>query len=209
MPTDPRPFIPVPLVCKLELIYDQNGQVCENVVYVRGGDSWSSSDVQELAEEAIVAWDATLGTITNANTTLTMVRTTSMETFPGPQYEAPSAATGAIAGASLPGNVTVATKFSGGVTGRSTRGRAYFVGLAGVDYVGNQLGTGVADLITDAWHDFFAAIFASVHNAPQHVVVSFVEDDLWRSEGLVTLVTSYSTENNIDSQRRRLTGRGL
>jgi len=209
MPTGPRPFIPADRCARLELIYVQNGQICENVVYVRGTENWGTSDLTELANSARVAWDATLGVQANENTVLSMIRATAIDVFPAAQVEVPSTAAGNQTGAGVPGNVTVVTKFSGGLTGRSTRGRAYFVGLDNGDVDGNQLVAGRADDFSIAWESFFSDLHDAVHNEPQHVIVSYVEDNDWRTEALVTQVINYSTDNNLDSQRRRLTGRGL
>lgn len=209
MPPPPRPFIPVPSVARLEMIYTVFSQVMENVVYLYNGDNWSTGKLTDLATNAATAWDAEFGPIVSASVTLSKVRATDMSEFPAAQVEIPAAATGNLVAGALPGNVTAATKFSGGLTGRSTRGRAYFVGLTAAQVVDNHLATGTGDDINNAWTAFFAALNTVVDGHPLHVVVSFVEDGAWRTEGLVTNVISYTTENNTDSQRRRLTGRGL
>lgn len=209
MPPPPRPFILAERCARLELIYTVFSQICENVVYLHAGDGWGTATLTELCNEARVAWDATLGVITSASVTLSKLRATDQQSFPGAQVEIPSTATGNLVAGALPGNVTAATKFSGGLTGRSTRGRAYFVGLTAAQVVDNHLAAGVANDINNAWADFFAALFAAVSNGPTHVIVSYVSEGAWRTEALVTPVLSYTTENNTDSQRRRLTGRGL
>ena len=209
MPPPPRPFIPAEGVARLELIYTCFGQVFENVVYLQIDDPWTSTDLTDLNSNAVVSWDARFGPIVSASVTLSKVRSTDQSTFPAPQVESPSTADGELVAGALPGNVTVATKFSGGLTGRSTRGRAYFVGLTAAQVVDNHLAAGVADDINQAWSDFFNDLHATVHGTPIHVVVSYVEDGAWRTTALVTPVIGYTTENNTDSQRRRLTGRGL
>lgn len=205
----PHDFIPAPTTARLELVMQEHGQIIENVVYVQYPTSPSESDIRNLAQGAIGAWDATLATIMSDDVYLVKCIATDVSEPDSWQYEAePAVLTqGHVAVAGLPSNVTVTTKFASGLSGRSQRGRAYWVGLTELQVTGNALVEGFALQISEQWGNFFATI-AELDPSPNHVIVSYCHDGSWRTTAQVTLVSSYVTDPNTDSQRRRLNGRG-
>lgn len=210
MCTGPHDFIPAENTAKLELIYTLYGQRVENVLHFQSSDGWNSAALTNLANEAITSWDTNIAGHTSDDVALVLVRATDVSVDDGVGVEiAPAVATtGDIAQPSLPGNVTVSTKFSGGYTGRSRRGRAYFVGIPANAIDGNALGAGIADTINDGWINFFHDVNHDITGDPRHVIVSYCGGGDWRTDALITEVTQYHTDNNLDSQRRRLNERG-
>lgn len=110
-----------------------------------------------------------------------------------------------------PTNVTAAIKFLTGLTGRSFRGRNFFVGLAdGQADHDVLLPSAVSSLkaIYDALPSFLVSL------AVEHVVASLFSGvtsggvPIPRTVGVTTPITGYALDPFLDSMRRRLIGRG-
>lgn len=113
-----------------------------------------------------------------------------------------STATGAV----LPGNVALVVTFHTALRGRSFRGRNYTFGLASGNLAtplevasgsGTAIGTVYANL------NSYMTGFSGVHS-----VLSRYSGNAPRVTGLATPVTAYAVSLALDSQRRRLLGRG-
>jgi len=202
-------FIPAPNTAKLELIVEEHGQRMENVVHLRKADGWSESEIRLLAEVALTKWEIYFAPLISEDVSLVLIRTTdlSAESSFGYEKEPDDPTTGEIGVAGLPGNVTVATKFASGLTGRSQRGRAFWIGLTELQVTGNALVDPMPTNISTAWENFFIGIATDIDGA-EHVVVSYCHNGAWRTTAQVTPVTAYVTERNTDSMRGRLNGRG-
>lgn len=210
MCTGTHAFISVPTTAKVELIYEIFSQRIENVLHFKKTEDWSESDCRDLALSIEPAWISTFKPVLSTAADLVLVRVTDLSTEDsfGFETEPSSAAVGAETSPGMPLNVTVASKFTGGRTGRSQRGRAYWPVLTEAKVGGNTLAGGIADECTNTWLDFFAQVSAANHSADP-VVVSYCHNGAWRTVAQTTIITSVSTDFNIDSMRRRLNGRGL
>jgi len=208
MCTGTHAFIPAEKTAKCEMLYVLNGQVVENVFYMQGAAEWTKDSISDMAQDIVDAYATSIATDQSEDVNLTLVRVTDVSVEDSFQTEKSTDQNGLIANAALPGNVTVATKFSTGLTGRSRRGRAYNIGLWETGVVGNEISPSTASDISQNWVDLMTALNAG-SNSPVHVIASYCHDGAWRSDALVTPVTDYTTDVFIDSQRRRLTGRGL
>lgn len=209
MCTGTHPFIPAVNTARLELVCQAFGQTVENVFYFKKSDAWDTASLTNLATEAFAAWDDHIGPITSNAVTLLLLRATDVAVEGGAGVEVSGAGhTGSnSSSAAAPLGTTAATKFSTGLTGRSNRGRVYFIGLTKNDLANNQLTTGVPTTLTNAWTDFFGQIATELPGV-EHAIVSYCHNNAWRTSAVVTPVTAYSTDPNVDSMRRRLTGRG-
>lgn len=209
MCTGTHPFIPAAQTAKLELVYLVSGQICENVLFVKNPSGWDIEALGTLISEAHDAWHSTLALATSSDVRLLTVRAKSLdaEDGAGTEFNPTVNNVGLVESPAAPLNVTLATKFSTGLIGRSFRGRAYFVGIPVNELDNNTVVGGYADGISTKWDDFFLAIQTGVPDT-QHVVVSYCHNNAWRTDAVTTPVIHYSTEPYIDSQRRRLTGRG-
>lgn len=105
----------------------------------------------------------------------------------------------------LPNHVTLAVHWGTGRLGRSTHGRTYIIGLTEDMVDGNicNEATGI-----QAQYDALRTTFDNITLNVEMSIVSFVHANAWRAEPLVTPITGVAVENRIDSQRRRLPGRG-
>lgn len=209
----PRPFIPATNVAKLDLIYTLDEQRVMNVVYILGGSAFTSEDLLSLCTEAITSWEANVAPQVSDNVQLVKVQARSMvapSAF-GVELEPVTPVFGDVSGGSLPNNVTLTTKFSTGLTGRSFRGRIYTPGIPRSSVaVGaiNEVSDVIAGDFSAGWATFFGDIISAASNALAHVVLSFCQNKEWLSIAEATPVISYSTNVTLDSQRRRLPERG-
>jgi len=214
MCTGPRPFIPAGNAVKLDLIYTLDLQRVMNVVYIDGQDVWSSENMQDLAANAANSWETNIAPLVADNLQLVLVRVTALNVPSafGVEYEPVTPIFGDVSGGSLPNNVTLTTKFSSGLTGRSRRGRIYTPAIPRSSVTTSAINEVTAVLAGDfssSWGNFFTELVGGTDNAAAHVVASFCADGEWRDAALLTPVISYSTNVTLDSQRRRLPERGL
>lgn len=183
-------------------------QIVENVYDV---EAPTGIDAAALADcrDAFVAWlnGTYMGSISHdcAFTGLE-IQNLSIENGSIISYTSPTPVAGGANSASEPGNVSFCLSARTGQSGRSFRGRKYVAGVPVVFRSGNQ--------VTADWAaDILAALngLISTLNAINQVlvVVSRIADGVERLTGLSTPIDNFTyTDLNIDSQRRRLTGRG-
>jgi hypothetical protein len=181
--------------------------------FIKDG-GWSSSDLNDLCI-ALNSWviGEVLPLMSN-DTTYTGSAAVDMSA-PGQEgVEVPvsPAEEGGNVVAGLPNNVTAAIKFLTGFTGRSNRGRNYFIGLGENQATGNTLSDSAQSAIQAAFEALGGYL---VGLGADHVVASLysgVDSEghpIPRSAGVVHSVTQYAMDNLLDSMRRRLTGRGV
>ena len=207
MCTGTHAFIPAANTARVNMKYTSNAQKVENVFYFHKSGPWSSTDLTALAAAVSARWTSIIKPTQNNGITLDTIDVTDMSVEGGTGVTTTVGATGGNSGGALaPNNVTLVTKFATGLTGRSHRGRVYFIGLGKDMISGNQAASGIASGLTTAWQSFFTGV--ATDTTSQHAVVSYCHNKVWRTSAEVTPVTGYSTEGNLDSQRRRLTGRG-
>jgi hypothetical protein len=106
---------------------------------------------------------------------------------------------GAIVQDSLPSNNAFCVRLRTALPGRRFRGRKYFAGLGEGDVTGNTYDIARADGIVSAVQDLIDALAT---NLTPMQIVSFV------GETSVPVTSASYFDRIVDSQRRRLTGRG-
>lgn len=210
MCTGAHGFIPVAGVMKIQLIYNFNSQAIENVFHVLSGGSLLGADLDRV-EGVFAAWWTATGRL-QAPTNLTLVKIVA-DALGGSAGLHREYTTGWTAGGSLgttntPGNVTTSIKLSTGTRGRSYRGRIYWPAIFQNDIVSGLLSTARRDGIVAAVNTLRTNLTADGSN-DQLVVVSYCTGGVWRGAGVASVVTNASGHTLIDSQRRRLVGRGL
>lgn len=116
-----------------------------------------------------------------------------------------SGAGGNITGTALPGNCAAVVTKHTALRGRSYRGRTYLPGIdASVLSGGNFGATWVGQILAA-----MAELFTLDTTIPWLLsVVSYYLNKSKRTEGVATLIDTMSMDNYVDSQRRRLPGRG-
>jgi len=206
----PHPYIPVVQVVKTELVYEVLDQVVENVLHFAKVTPWTISDLLVFGEEVVAAWANNIKAVQSTDCALTKVKLTDLttETSPAIEYVTALPQFGSIGNGVENGAQTIATKFVTAGRGRSHRGRAYNVGMPDNTVTNNRITDAYAQDLTDAWEGFRADILAGSAGAIQ-VIVSLCQGKSWLEEGEAYAVIGASTDVWVDSQRRRLHGRGM
>lgn len=205
-----HPFIPIPNTAEVELIFTYLADVVENTFHVSSNVPFDAAGVVAL-RTAFDNWHNTQyknGLI--ATCVLQRIRTRALDTNSSPMedYHLPTPRGGAIGSGALPSNVTFAIKLATALAGRSYRGRIYIPAICNGCVSGNQV-TGGAQA---AWLGELNALqpLLTAANANWHLcVASRYNNGAWRTTGVCTTATGWVAVNaDLDSQRRRLPGRG-
>lgn len=206
-----RPFIPVPNAVSIELIYTSAGVTLENVLHAYKGSPYSLADIQAL-RAIIDAWDNTSWKVARpVGIVLTRIRIKGLDTLGSPfeDYALPAPRAGTLAGAQYPNSVCLAVKANSNRTGRSYRGRIYAPcgSIAWAGTTSNDIVAAGANAVVGFLNTLITNLAAAGHTL---CVVSYRGDKAWRAEGLKTAIVNWSVvDYHWDSQRRRLTGRGI
>lgn len=215
MYVNPMPFIPAVNTAQIRAQFDYQDEQCENVHYVESQSAWTAETLLDLAEFYASWWTVNVQPSVPETLALVRVLVRDMTTASGLAVEFTGGlpANGEQAVEALPNNVTLAIKWTTGFSGRSFRGRTYFLGLADSGVNGNIAAPTTITNISGWYQDFLDGIPAA--NADWALVVaSFYSgvdangDPIPRSTAVLTPVIGLSIDNVIDSQRRRLPGRG-
>lgn len=205
-----RPFIPAPNCASVELIYLAAGQIIENTFHVKKSTPYSFSDLQAI-RTIFNTWDqTTLSGIRATTTVLTRIRTKSLDTSSSAteDYTLPTPRAGSAGAAALPLNVTFCFRCITGLAGRSYRGRLYHAGIPS-NYLGatiNEISASWANTYVSYLTNLMSTLLTAGHTM---VVVSYRNDKAWRTTAAATPITQWGyADLYLDSQRRRLSGRG-
>lgn len=192
---------------KAEIRFTWNSQLVENVLHFRHAiDAPTETNMFELAG---VIDDAVTGSWLALMTNSVTYREVFIESYAGDfSVAVTQAGSGVGTGGtnSMPGNATFCLSLRTAFTGRSRRGRLYTIGMD----EGHQTGGLVLATYRNSW---LAAInnlrtVAATANW-EMVIASFISNGVPRVTGLLAPVTSViAVDDFVDSQRRRLQGRG-
>jgi len=116
------------------------------------------------------------------------------------QYQPPTPVFGTSAASIAPLNSAIAVATHSGRRGRKYNGRYYLGGYAEGGVTGTQVTSGVMLLIADIASSFLASILVDDQ--------TFVPAVASRAGGFLTEIAFVTLESLLDSQRRRLAGRG-
>lgn len=203
------PFVPVINVVKVALEFAlPNAQTAVNVLHFEHDGAVALPDCVDITNLMFTWWDGNCKPLTSNQVRLDRVVATDLSVANSFQYiNQPSTPDfGTLSSNVLPANVTFTTSFKTGLSGRSFRGRAYWVGLAESMVTGDIVLAASAQNIVDAWAELPATLAGTGWT---HVVVSYISGGVPRSTGLPTPVILYTKfDDVVDTQRRRLTGHG-
>ncbi len=123
--------------------------------------------------------------------------------------QTPTAGTHSGGGDTLPSDVCIAVKKGTGNLGRSGRGRWYWpLGVASALVHPDEVAAAQITTIETALQDFQAGV-ETITGTPLMGIVSYRHGGVARAAGLFQHITSWSVADAfVDSQRRRLLGRG-
>ena len=176
----------------------------------RAGAGVTNADADRIEGVFASWWTNTYRANISSNCSLILIVLDALDAINGlhREYTTGWTVAGGNATVALPGGTTTAVKHATGVRGRSFRGRSYVVGLAQNDVASGLVVVARRDAIQAAFNTLRTNLAADAAG-DQLVVVSFMENGVWRAQGVATPVVSSSAHQNVDSQRRRLIGRGL
>lgn len=205
-------FIPTPYTGKFEMFFTHNSQQVENVYHVTFAANPTVTDLQAMAAIFVSWWNTNMKAKVRAETVLTAIKATDISSQTGPSITTAAGLplTGTFAsGGPIANSNTVAVKWLTDFRGRSFRGRTYHVGLHASSLVTNAQSittTEVTNLQT-AYNALVTAV-AAYATGTHLTVVSFVTGGVNRAQGLPSTITTCQIDATLDSQRRRLPGRG-
>lgn len=200
-------FQPVLDTAQIEHIFTLHGVAVQNVHYAEIPGGYALANLQALADaiDAAFATTFTLDMPSEVSYIRTDVRGLAVENDLVATQNA-GAGTGTHAGVALPSNVTFALKKSSGLTGRSARGRTFWIGVP------DNVATGSGEnFVTSAWADAAEAdidfLRAAINGVAgwNAVLVSRFQNKVKRAAGKTFpwLSTSY-IDQRLDTQRSRL-----
>lgn len=203
------PFIPVPNTVAVEMVFLQGGSVVQNVLHYEASGVPIPDEMVELANDIIAWWSSDVRPQVNDQTSLIEVRVTSLDDAIAPSVSVVTGLplAGSAAQPMLPSNVTLSLTKRTILRGRNFRGRLYFIGLGEGQVVGNTVNGVTVTALINAYNNSLS--FATTSLTWELVVVSLYFNNAPRTSGVTTEVTSFTSDGIIDSQRRRLPGRGI
>lgn len=194
------PFVAIAGACQVNVKGTLLGEDYENVWY---SECSTTPDLTELNGIAAVYQTGYVGILNPLSADLFVseieVRYLGAITGPSTQLFITPAMNGGNSTQSMPGNVAFCMRLSTALSGRQYRGRKYFGGIPTTAVTGNGIDLTFAGNLAAACEDLRADL---VTNGTPMAVVS-------KTHGTVAPVTSIGFfDLNVDSQRRRLAGRG-
>ena len=203
-------FQAVPDTVAIDVVYDWAGSICENTLYYTK-PSPSNVEVEALVD-VVTAYirDSIIPLLTEAISLIRVIGTLLdvVDGFTVTNTTGLPAAGEVVQSSfkSFPKNVSLAVSFRTAASGRSGRGRNYVAGLADQRDANDQLSSAYANQIVTAWEGLRGI---GGDDGWSQVVVSRKSGGVLRPVGVTEVVTStILTDRTLDSQRRRLTGRG-
>ena len=196
-----------PNVCKVALVFARDTRTFINTFHVENSVEWDFSAMQVLATDFRDWFDTYYEACISDEVSLTQVQVRKYDPTAPLAYDLPVSPpiAGTRPGECLPGNVTCTMSWRTGLAGRRFRGRVYVPGISEADVsvfdevsstVINLLATAGVQLLTSA----LTAGALGVFHAPKEVPSAF--------DNTITQIVSVVLEDIVDSQRRRLPGRG-
>lgn len=203
------PYIPVEDTVMAELIYNWDGQICETVLNYSQLINWDVTQMTALAASLATKWTAVLKPLMPTNLSLINIKITDISTQFGPvvDYGVGLPNVGTHASPSLPNNCALVITKRTALRGRSFRGRIYHPGLLEAQTTGNAVAAGTVTAYIVAYNNFLLVPNGGGADAFL-TVVSRRFEGAPRLTGVATKVSNLTSDGSVDSQRKRLPGRG-
>lgn len=204
------PFVPTPNCVSVEMLYTQDGQQIENVLHYVKASPWGLASMEELAQGIFDIWSTTWAADNPTNLTWDGIRVTDLSSQTGPVliFQDDLPIVGTNVSPALPNNCAMVVTKRTALRGRSFRGRVYHPGLTEARVTGNTITTNFATTVANQYENLIVIEVQGGADEALMVVLSLVADGQPRTEGQATPVTRMEVNLTVDSQRRRLPGRG-
>jgi hypothetical protein len=203
------PPIIAPGIVRVEMHFTMHGQKCMNVYHLRDNNPPITDSDLHLYGNTFKNWwldvmrpavsrDLTLTDVTARELVEGGVATLETDLLP---------AAGTRDRDAFPGNVTLAVHWGTGLMGRSYHGRTYHLGLP-TDQAANSIMLAPALATLLSHYDDLRTGLDSAFVAVDFGVLSTVHLGAPRTTPILTPITGVAIDSALDSQRRRLPGRG-
>lgn len=201
-------YIPVSNTAQVELLYSFDTQPVETVLHYIGVTDLNATKLTNLANSVIALWKTHLVAHFVSTVLFQNVKATDLTSENASTVTVPvgSGGQGTRAGAQMPNNVAWCFTKRTAQRGRSYRGRLYHFGMSEADVTGNVFSAPELSSLLGAY-----GTLLSVTNGDgtwQMAVVSRYSNNAPRVTGIATPVIALTSDGIVDSQRRRLPGRG-
>jgi hypothetical protein len=206
------PFIPAPNVAQVEVRGTIGESNVENVLYfLNTTPPVTLAEIESLANDIDQFWYNRMQALLPSGYSYRETYAMDLSNETGPTYTATNGVwqgTRLTTGGMMPNNATIAVSFRTAQRGRSHRGRNYVTGLSRNDVTGNIVSQALQTLLVEEYN----SLRAGEPNSPTGwiwVVLSRRANNAWRAQGLTTTIQRVViVDGIIDTQRRRLPGRG-
>jgi hypothetical protein len=203
-------FVPCIDTCQVELRYTCNAQLVENVLTFVHDSAFDLDDLIALSNYFDAWWYNGLKTYQSTSLTLREIFVRGLNEEGDISYSNAThgGSAGGASGQLLPNNVCLCICFKTGLPGRSYRGRNYTCGMTANQQSGNSC--------TSSYRTAVVNLYSNLRHSAGQVpsdwtwcVASRYHNSAPRESGVMTEITTALAVNDyLDSQRRRLTGRG-
>jgi len=200
--------VTLPFGVRSSMEFELDGQLVVNVYHAQSIETVASINLTNLANAVGAWWEDFMSANFSQDIALNRVIAKDISEVDGEQYELfySTPVPGQSTGASLPNNVAACIGWTTSRTGRSYRGRSYYAGLPESIVTANTIAApNLAAIVADCNELVTAVSDVSPFSL---VVASFYNEGAVRTEGVGTPITGMSANDIVDSQRRRLPGRG-
>jgi len=198
-------FQSVPLTASAFVAFDVNGQTVGYTLYFRKSGGYAPGDLDDLAAD-VDGWVG--GEVLPIISNQVLYLSTTVRGLENEEdyvsLNVDHQGYGSVNTTPLPGQVTMAFKRLSGQTGRSARGRIYWVGLGQVDLPANENNISATSITAIVTALLEIATYVVTHGWIE-VIVSRYHESMKRSTAQTLPVTDWTfTDNTVDTQRRRL-----
>lgn len=203
-------FQPAPNIGQFALRFGQANQKIENVFHCRRDAGWDSGALNEVAGVFVEWWRTSVRPFTVQSCILESCAAKDLSTLVGAaaEYTTSLPVAGGNDTQAAPLNVTCAVHWGTGTGGRSGHGRTYHIGLCNTQCGSDSRLTNAA---VAEIKDAYETLRVGLDNALLGVefgILSRYTAGAPRPNGILYPITGVSLEQTLDSQRRRLPGRG-
>ena len=205
-------YQPVAATALVELVYQVGTTIQENTLYFRhAATSWTPVELTTLGNEMAAWWEASIAPLASIDVSLVRVDVTDLSEQFGSKVVIPldPAVPGEASTDRLPSNVSMAVTFTTGKRGRAFRGRNFVVGLVEGQVNDDQVNGSAVSLYLAAYNALLVGGSSQPTDATW-VVVSRVVNQVVQMPTALTnpVLAAVVADDIVDSQRRRLPGRG-
>lgn len=199
------PAVYAPNVCEVLMNFTYQGEPAQNTLYFLWGAEPDEANLLTLADAVYTRWADEAAPFCPTSLTLNNVECNSLDgpEAPTATYTPVSAISGEDPLPAMPNNVSIAVSFKTGRSGRSRRGRNYWLGILEANVSDNRLDGSVRAAIL-AYYGTMVGPEAVVGDTIWGVY-SRISGGVPRLVGLFTPITAVVfADSVVDSQRNRL-----